>query len=151
NASAGRSRARSKRRRGAAYSVRGSFDARRLRMRSCASGLSLLFDHFPLAAHILFWTTYVLQIGILLAHRGNEGGSSMRQSIVGVALFFIVALAVTNSHAPAQPPAKAGAFNYAEALQKSIFFYECQRGGKLPKNNRVSWRGDSGLQDGADN
>jgi hypothetical protein len=75
----------------------------------------------------------------------------MRQSIVGVVLFFIVALAVTNSHAPAQPLAKAAAFNYAEALQKSIFFYECQRGGKLPKNNRVSWRGDSGLQDGADN
>ncbi len=26
------------------------------------------------------------------------------------------------------------AFNYAEALQKSMFFYEAQRSGKLPEN-----------------
>nr|BBA57845.1 endo-1,4-beta glucanase E4 [Thermobifida alba] len=42
------------------------------------------------------------------------------------------------------------AFNYAEALQKSMFFYEAQRSGALPEDNRVSWRGDSGLTDGAD-
>ncbi len=41
-------------------------------------------------------------------------------------------------------------FNYGEALQKSLFFYEAQRSGDLPENNRVNWRGDSGLQDGAD-
>jgi endoglucanase len=41
-------------------------------------------------------------------------------------------------------------YNYAEVLQKSIYFYEAQRSGKLPKNNRVKWRGDSGLKDGAD-
>lgn len=45
----------------------------------------------------------------------------------------------------------APAFNYAEALQKSIYFFECQRGGKLPANNRVKGRGDSGLDDGKDN
>jgi len=45
----------------------------------------------------------------------------------------------------------AGNFNYAEALQKAIYFYEAQRSGKLPSNNRVEWRGDSGLTDGADN
>jgi len=44
----------------------------------------------------------------------------------------------------------ASNYNYAEALQKSIYFYEAQRSGKLPENNRVEWRGDSGLQDGAD-
>ena len=37
-------------------------------------------------------------------------------------------------------------FNYAEALQKSIYFYEYQRSGKLPADNRVAWRGDSGLE-----
>jgi endoglucanase len=46
--------------------------------------------------------------------------------------------------------AQAPAFNYAEALQKSMFFYEAQRSGDLPEDNRVSWRGDSGLNDGAD-
>lgn len=42
-------------------------------------------------------------------------------------------------------------FNYAEALQKSLFFYEAQRSGPLPADNRVSWRGNSALSDGADN
>ncbi len=41
-------------------------------------------------------------------------------------------------------------FNYGEALQKSILFYEAQRSGDLPDTNRVTWRGDSGLNDGAD-
>lgn len=33
--------------------------------------------------------------------------------------------------------------NYAEALQKSLFFYECQQAGELPEWNRVEWRDDS--------
>ena len=33
--------------------------------------------------------------------------------------------------------------NYAEALQKSLFFYEAQQAGVLPEWNEVSWRGDS--------
>ncbi|MGQ4649182.1 glycoside hydrolase family 9 protein [Lyngbya aestuarii] len=41
-------------------------------------------------------------------------------------------------------------FNYGEALQKSFLFYEAQRSGKLPDDNRVAWRGDSALNDGAD-
>src|SRR5262245_63078762 len=41
-------------------------------------------------------------------------------------------------------------FNYGEALQKSLFFYEAQRSGDLPTNNRVNWRADSALNDGSD-
>jgi endoglucanase len=48
------------------------------------------------------------------------------------------------------PPLFAQTHNYAEALQKSLFFYEAQRSGDLPANNRVNWRGDSGMTDGAD-
>ena len=44
----------------------------------------------------------------------------------------------------------AGPYNYGEALQKSLYFYEAQRSGDLPANNRVVWRGDSGLTDGSD-
>ncbi len=44
-----------------------------------------------------------------------------------------------------------GKYNYGEALQKSLLFYELQRSGKLPENVRCNWRGDSGLTDGADN
>uniref|UniRef100_A0A803M9F7 Endoglucanase n=1 Tax=Chenopodium quinoa TaxID=63459 RepID=A0A803M9F7_CHEQI len=39
--------------------------------------------------------------------------------------------------------------NYRDALTKSILFFEGQRSGKLPANQRVSWRKDSGLSDGA--
>ncbi len=44
-----------------------------------------------------------------------------------------------------------GAYNYGEALQKSVLFYELQRSGDLPDQVRCNWRGDSGLTDGADN
>ncbi len=43
-----------------------------------------------------------------------------------------------------------GDFNYGEALQKALIFYEEQRSGDLPDTGRVSWRGDSGLTDGSD-
>ncbi|MCF6768292.1 glycoside hydrolase family 9 protein [Thiotrichales bacterium 19S11-10] len=52
--------------------------------------------------------------------------------------------------------AKANSFNYGEALQKSIYFYDVQRAGELPENgtapgkNRVFWRSDSVLNDGSD-
>lgn len=37
--------------------------------------------------------------------------------------------------------------NYAEALQKSLYFYECQQAGPLPDWNRVEWRSDSTMTD----
>lgn len=37
--------------------------------------------------------------------------------------------------------------NYAEALQKSLYFYECQQAGPLPDWNRVEWRADSTMID----
>jgi hypothetical protein len=48
------------------------------------------------------------------------------------------------------PAAAQQQFNYAEALQKSIWFYEAQVSGPKPAWNRVSWRGDSALADGQD-
>ena len=41
------------------------------------------------------------------------------------------------------PASAAGKYNYAEALQKSFFFYEVQQSGVLPEWNQVSWRADS--------
>ncbi len=43
-----------------------------------------------------------------------------------------------------------GEFNYGEALQKAVLFYDLQRSGDLPDETRCNWRGDSGLNDGAD-
>ncbi|MEL6383162.1 MAG: glycoside hydrolase family 9 protein [Cyanobacteria bacterium J06626_18] len=48
------------------------------------------------------------------------------------------------------PNPSTGQFNYAEALQKSFLFYEAQRSGPLPDDNRIEWRGDSAVNDGAD-
>ncbi|KAA8533359.1 hypothetical protein F0562_033108 [Nyssa sinensis] len=42
----------------------------------------------------------------------------------------------------------AGGSDYGDALDKSLMFFEAQRSGKLPANQRVKWRGDSGLRDG---
>ncbi|MDQ2087161.1 glycoside hydrolase family 9 protein [Herbivorax sp. ANBcel31] len=50
------------------------------------------------------------------------------------------------------PPSTADAsdYNYGEALQKAIMFYEFQMSGELPDNIRNNWRGDSCLGDGSD-
>lgn len=39
--------------------------------------------------------------------------------------------------------------NYRDALSKSILFFEGQRSGRLPANQRMSWRRSSGLSDGS--
>ncbi|PHT81284.1 hypothetical protein T459_14299 [Capsicum annuum] len=39
-------------------------------------------------------------------------------------------------------------FDYGDAMDKTLLFFEAQRSGKLPPNQRVKWRGDSGLKDG---
>ena len=41
----------------------------------------------------------------------------------------------------------AAKYDYAEVLEKSMLFYEAQRSGPLPADNRVPWRGDSALSD----
>ncbi|XP_050412030.1 endoglucanase A [Patella vulgata] len=42
-------------------------------------------------------------------------------------------------------------YNYDQVLELSILFYETQRSGKLPANNRIPWRGDSALGDKGQN
>ncbi|XP_078442627.1 endoglucanase 1-like [Wolffia australiana] len=56
-------------------------------------------------------------------------------------LFFLACLSVTC--------AVHHGLNYTDALEKSILFFEGQRSGKLPPNQRLNWRNDSGLSDGA--
>ncbi|XP_011498432.1 PREDICTED: endoglucanase 10-like [Ceratosolen solmsi marchali] len=40
--------------------------------------------------------------------------------------------------------------DYARVLELSLLFYEAQRSGKLAPDNRIAWRGDSGLDDRGD-
>ncbi len=52
---------------------------------------------------------------------------------------------------PVVNPVVNGKYNYAAVLRASLLFYEAQRAGKLPANNRISWRGDSMLSDKGEN
>ncbi len=69
------------------------------------------------------------------------------------ALIAGLAMCATSLTAPLQQATvqpltvSAGDYNYAEALQKSMFFYEVQQAGELPDWNEVSWRADSMLTD----
>ncbi|XP_046564701.1 endoglucanase 4-like [Haliotis rubra] len=53
----------------------------------------------------------------------------------------------TLPHLPVITGAQKTKYNYGEILMKSILFYEAQRSGKLPPDNRIPWRGDSALND----
>lgn len=63
-----------------------------------------------------------------------------------------IATILDNDAAPPPPPPNnppSGQFNYGEALQKSFLFYEAQRSGPLPNDNRIAWRSDSTVDDGS--
>lgn len=46
-------------------------------------------------------------------------------------------------------PSYATRHDYGDALRKSILFFEGQRSGKLPPDQRLKWRRDSALRDGS--
>ncbi|RWW25093.1 hypothetical protein GW17_00010587 [Ensete ventricosum] len=46
------------------------------------------------------------------------------------------------------PTFNQAAFDYGDALSKSLLYLEAQRSGHLPHGQRVTWRGHSGLTDG---
>lgn len=79
-------------------------------------------------------------------HGDNREDTSMRK----VTAFIIVVALITTLLVPQFTVNAAGNYNYGEALQKSIMFYDFQRSGKLPADKRDDWRGDSGLTDGSD-
>jgi len=45
------------------------------------------------------------------------------------------------------PIGSNGSYDYGKVIHASLLFYEAQRSGKLPEDNRVKWRGDSMLDD----
>jgi hypothetical protein len=68
-----------------------------------------------------------------------------------VPLVILTLLLLVLSHSLPRTDALAQSqFNYGEALQKSIWFYEAQISGAKPSWNRVSWRGNSAMSDGSD-
>lgn len=63
--------------------------------------------------------------------------------VIGIPV--IVVKTLPKHEDPAPPPDE-----YSKALKKALMFFNAQRSGRLPKNNGVPWRGNSGLKDGSD-
>ncbi|KAL8557746.1 hypothetical protein ACS0TY_005016 [Phlomoides rotata] len=66
-------------------------------------------------------------------------------AFVVIGLPIIIVKAIPRHKTPPPPPD-----NYSLALHKALLFFNAQKSGKLPKNNGVPWRGNSGLEDGSD-
>jgi hypothetical protein len=47
----------------------------------------------------------------------------------------------------AYKPEQRAKYDYGAVVAESLLFYEAERSGKLPANNRIPWRGDSALGD----
>lgn len=73
-----------------------------------------------------------------------------RKYVLVLAVILLTSLSISQSAVYAEDMDEL-TYNYGEALQKAIMFYEFQRLGKLPEDKRDNWRGDSGLKDGSDN
>ncbi|XP_077241109.1 endoglucanase 8-like [Tasmannia lanceolata] len=71
------------------------------------------------------------------AHRSPSTLPELRQLIL-VLLLFVAPVASNAGH------------DYGDALRKSILFFEGQRSGKIQADQRVKWRRDSAMKDGAD-
>ena len=67
-----------------------------------------------------------------------------------VMMVLLIGLIVNLTPVRAEVEENCNSYNYGEALQKSIMFYEFQRSGKLPSEKRDNWRSDSGMNDGKD-
>jgi len=78
------------------------------------------------------------------------GRTRWRRRLAATGMAILLTAAAATAAVPRPGAAAAPPFNYGEALQKSLLFYEAQQSGPLPQWNRVSWRADSALDDGAD-
>jgi endoglucanase len=76
--------------------------------------------------------------------------AALAAMLVGASIAVPAGLTGSSAAAAGSSAEAAASFNYGEALQKSIYFYDAQRVGKLPSTNRVSWRADALLNDGKD-
>ena len=75
----------------------------------------------------------------LLPGKAKHEANSLAMSCLAIFSFLVVTLVAYTS-----------AYDYSDALGKGLLFYEAQRSGKLPGDNKIPWRGDSDLNDGKD-
>eukprot|EP00002_Diphylleia_rotans_P007634 TRINITY_DN17294_c0_g1_i1.p1 TRINITY_DN17294_c0_g1~~TRINITY_DN17294_c0_g1_i1.p1 ORF type:complete len:548 (-),score=113.39 TRINITY_DN17294_c0_g1_i1:66-1709(-) len=108
------------------------------------------------AGSIVLGLALALALAVVAVPVSDQAAYLLQQSILRQACYNPHAFALpagmncTELAAPTEQEPMTAAYNYALALQHTTFFYEAQRSGKLPSNNRVSWRGDSFMDDGRD-
>jgi hypothetical protein len=68
-------------------------------------------------------------------------------ALVALVVIGLQQLLCSMSPVPMITSAAAAQFDYSDALMRSLLYFEGQRSGKLPSDQRVSWRGDSALND----
>lgn len=106
-----------------------------------------------LLAAILALTTGVVTAASCRAARPAQNTASKTTGTIGTTgaeSGKFVAESIAPSGAPHAGVIGSPRFNYGEALQKAVYFYDCQRAGRISHDNRVEWRGDSCLKDGSD-
>ena len=112
--------------------------------------LSLVFSHslcvYMYSSYCHVYDTisqksyYKLKGSVVLRKRGKKTIDTMSQVQRLLVLVAMMMVVVT----------KVASHDYGDALSKSILFFEGQRSGKLPPNQRMTWRKDSALRDGFD-
>jgi len=91
----------------------------------------------------------VVVLGGVLSHSLFKMTFSLSLTILLSLLSVLLLHANAYNHPIRHRHPRFATHNYRDALTKSILFFEGQRSGKLPPNQRMSWRRDSGLSDGA--
>ena len=96
--------------------------------------------------------------GLRSLHSSNSSNSSNQPSTTAITTPAVTnvpptsnPIATTNEPTTNSATVAPSPYSYDDVLHKSILFYEAQRSGKLPANNRVSCRKDSALGDKGDN
>ncbi|KAF0899275.1 hypothetical protein E2562_015927 [Oryza meyeriana var. granulata] len=80
--------------------------------------------------------------------RGLETTTMMLESVALCAAVVLVLLPPTMAAGSGDGGGAGFEFDYRNALHSGLLYFEAQRSGHLPYNQRVRWRGHSGLADG---
>lgn len=60
-------------------------------------------------------------------------------ALIGALTSAVIAVEQPTTDGPSNPPGVTGNVHYANLMNNSLWFYEAQRSGNLPANNRVPW------------
>lgn len=93
-----------------------------------------LIAHLP-EYHSFIRLPYILLSNVCRSFQVSDIFESLREMKEICAI--LLAIAVTS----------IDCYDYSEVIEKSLLFYEAQRSGKLPASNRITWRGNSMLED----